>query len=385
MRLIKNNLLLFILLLVQVGMLVLGSFRASQIPYVDSREAVVYHIILTGLVILGYCYAYFCTNFSKKNINFPTKIPKIFIIYALVLIVIGVITSVISVMAVIPLSEYWQQLTCPTCTEKIKETKDLVGSSGLPGCIKVFNYAPLGVFLYISSLLVFRNIGKKDKIQLWYIWFIALFSCCFKVLFSLDRLTILAIVLVVGYVFFILPKFYKIGVLFLLCIAFLLLNFITTSRMGAGTSLLDFLVLYANLGLSNFQLLINHFQEWSCGLNTFFIPLYFIAKTFGVEIYVPQAPQSIWGNPQYFYGYLYMDFGYLCFFIVLLLGYFLGIYQKIVNRGNSVAQDFYFLVLFFISTTMVIPVSRATEFWLLLLIIFFGNKILNRHYENSFR
>ena len=133
-------------------------------------------------------------------------------------------------------------------------------------------------------------------------------------------------------------------------------------------SILDFLSLYSGLGIVNFQLLLNNFSEWSYGLNSFFHPFYFIGKAFNYKIHIPAAQDSFWGGPQYFYSYLYMDFGYYIFLIVPLLGGILYYYHNKVLNHNPIAISIYFIMLFCISTTIVIPIFRAVEFWLMIII-----------------
>jgi hypothetical protein len=100
-------------------------------------------------------------------------------------------------------------------------------------------------------------------------------------------------------------------------------------------TVIDFIIAYCRLGISNFQLLIDNFNNWTFGMNTFLNPLYFISKDFNYQLDVASANVYLWGGaPQYFFGYLYM----------------------------------YFVIFFAICTTIVVPIFRAVEFWVLIII-----------------
>lgn len=133
-------------------------------------------------------------------------------------------------------------------------------------------------------------------------------------------------------------------------------------------SVIDFFKLYCKLGLNNFELVLKGFSDFSLGLNTFLMPLYFIAKFFGYRIVIPQSEDFVWDNAHYFYSYLYMDFGIFSFIVMFILGMAVSKYQQLINAKNEFAIGFYFLVLFTICTLIVVPIIRSVGFWLMIVI-----------------
>lgn len=63
-----------------------------------------------------------------------------------------------------------------------------------------------------------------------------------------------------------------------------------------------------------------------------------------------------------------MDFDYYIFLIVPLLGGILYYYHNKVLNHNPIAISIYLIMLFCICTTIVIPIFRAVEFWLMIII-----------------
>lgn len=374
MRILKKNCLFIAFITIQIIFFILSMFSADGIDEVAYPvQAMIMHIAST----LSFSLGYFLGNKNvenKKSIKIK-HIGKRYLFFFLGLFFLGLVTSVVSICVVIPLSEYLQLILNGDILA-IKMLREQVGTSGLPGYLKVLNYAPLGVFLVSSSYYFFCEFEREeDKKKLLKLLCGILIILMFKVVFSLERLTLLAILPVLGYAVFKFSKKQKLWVFFFLGLLLALLVLVTHSRMGDRT-IFSFLVLYANLGMSNFQLLIEHFTDRSYGFNTLLMPLYFIGKTFGVEIEVPVAPVSIWGNPQYFFGYLYMDYGYFMLIVLVLLGFLLARYQKLINERDPWAISFFFLSLFVVHTTMVIPIIRAVEFWLLILIAMMGKYLL---------
>lgn len=363
-----KNILIYCFVWVQILMLVLSTFKSDQIRYVPISKAYYYHIAMTLALVIGYFLYYkfyFNNTIDSPKGKLIQYISKGYLYFSLAFVLVGFGTSMASVLAVTNLSNYFSAIF--TGREDVLDLKIAIGSSGLPGYIKMFNYAPLGVFLVNISILIFLqidNIIAKRRLQI--IVVVSLVFALLKVLFSLDRLTILAIMGVLLYLFLVIPKGIKLYLLGVLLVLFWMLYFVTAAKMN-GTSLIDFMILYANLGMSNFELLIEHFNQWSYGLNSFLFPTYFIAKTFGISLSVSEAPVSLWAGPQYFWGYLYMDFGNFSFIVCFLLGVILSYYQSKINKKDIWAVSIFFLILFFILSTMVIPISRAVEFWLMIL------------------
>lgn len=365
-----RNILLFFFILIQGIFAALGVLKTDAIRSMDTTTAYGFHLALTFCFVLGYIlFILLVKNIERRDRKGSDitvhVISENYFYFSLILVFTGLITSVGSVLSVTDMKHYFTVILQKK--DEVIEIKDAVGTSGLPGYIKMFNYAPLGVFLVNTSVLSFLDVRPLAKKKLFLITMIAFLGAMIKVIFSFERLTLLAIAGVLLYIFLISSKRIKLysmgGMLVLLGV----LYFVTSTKMK-GMSIIDFLILYVHLGLANFELLIAYFNEWTYGMNAFFMPLYFIGKTFGVDIEVAQAPVAMWGGPQYFFGYLYMDFGYFSFIVAMLLGFLLALFQRSVNQKNIWAIGVFFLMLFLILSTMVIPVSRATEFWLMIVI-----------------
>lgn len=363
-----RNILLFFFILIQGIFAALGVLKTDAIRSMDTTTAYGFHLALTFCFVLGYILFILLVKNIERGDRKDLTVHVIsgnYFYFSLILVFTGLITSVGSVLSVTDMKHYFTVILQKK--DEVIEIKDAVGTSGLPGYIKMFNYAPLGVFLVNASVLSFLDVRPLAKKKLFLITMIAFLGAMIKVIFSFERLTLLAIAGVLLYIFLISSKRIKLysmgGMLVLLGV----LYFVTSTKMK-GMSIIDFLILYVHLGLANFELLIAYFNEWTYGMNAFFMPLYFIGKTFGVDIEVAQAPVAMWGGPQYFFGYLYMDFGYFSFIVAMLLGFLLALFQRSVNQKNIWAIGVFFLMLFLILSTMVIPVSRATEFWLMIVI-----------------
>jgi predicted membrane metal-binding protein len=159
--------------------------------------------------------------------------------------------------------------------------------------------APIAVFMTICSYLFFCSFNDaKTKKKFIVIAVIAGFCSLGKVIFTLDRLPILSVFIVLFFYSIRIRKSnFKIIALVVVffIVSFFLLKFVTSTKMN-NMSILDFLSLYSGLGIVNFQLLLNNFSEWSYGLNSFFHPFYFIGKAFNYNIHIPAAQDSFWGN-----------------------------------------------------------------------------------------
>lgn len=349
------------------------------------HQAIYSHLLMTGMFVLGYA-LFSC--FDKKELLKPQAtieiacVSKNYIAFSLGLVILGVITSVASVWVVFPMKEYLNIIL--ESPHRIGEVRNIVGTSGLPGFIKVFNYSPLAVLFVNASLFLYTN---NDRKKILILLLIALLGVFVKVFFLLDRISLLGALSVLICLGYKAPRKF----IYVLCVLGVVLLFplwfITNFRMNE-MSILDFLVLYAHLGMVNYQLLIEHFHNWSYGLNTFLMPVYFMGKAAGIEVDVPKAPVSVWDNPQYFYGYLYMDFGWFSYGVVLVLGYLLGWFQRNVVLRKKWAVLFFFIVQFLVLSTIVIPVCRATEFWLLIMITVISGLLIefkSKNYENNIR
>jgi oligosaccharide repeat unit polymerase len=359
-----------IFVVMQISFLYFSIFKSKIVKEIPIDSAYIYHIFFIVFFCIGFYWSRRNKKSSVKEEYEIVSINHFFYLLFYTLCILGFFTSVITIAKVSSLEEYFRLLIAnsenPT---RLIEIRNAANSSGLKGHFKMLNYLPLGVFLLTSSFLMFYKFTDcKERNKILYLNVFALILSFLKILFSLERLTVLAILIVFIHSFFYLNKKIRIVSFLLLFTAFGFLKFVTSTRMN-NIAVIDFIIAYCRLGISNFQLLIDNFDNWTFGMNTFLSPLYFISKDFNYQLDIASANVYLWGGaPQYFFGYLYMDFGIFSFIVILLLGILLGYIQNKINEKKPLAIVLYFVIFFAICTTIVIPIFRAVEFWVLIMI-----------------
>ena len=349
----------------------------------EINKALSFHIIIIILVLVGYLIKKEIVFSYTKNFTYNNyfKLNKGFFLLCLTLIVVGLFTSILTVGSIVSPQEYLAQLASNDAG--IADIRQQAGDGGLGGVFKMLNYLPLAVYLITSSYLNFYNFEENEIKKIKKINAISLFASLVKVLFSLDRLTIMAILLVQIYTN-LLKK--KLNVKFLI-IVFCVLSlgsFITSSRMS-DSSFFDFLIVYCKLSLVNFQMVIDNQSDFSFGFQTFFAPLSFIAKFFGLDIGVPVPNVWIWNPAQYFNSYLFMDFGYFSFLIYPVMGYFINLVEINKRRGSRLYTSLYFVLMFTIATFISVPFLRGMEFWVLIIICWLLSKFIRNEKLHRFK
>ena len=372
---LKNNFIFTIYCSLQIIIVFFSSFQDEIIgQQYEIDEAITYHIFSLFL----FCFGYLTSNIKRNNrIVKKYTLVKSFKTFSYLCIIIGTITSIATVGSIISPQEYLNILF--SGGNEVTDIKVEAGEGGLSGVLKMLNYLPLGIFLISSSYYNFLSLSNKDRADLLKIKRFSLLASIIKTLFSLDRLTILAILLVIIYEQAIVKKI-KLKVFFGISILFLVLSFITASRMGE-TSVFQFLVIYFKLSLVNYQQVIEYFDNWTYGWSTFLVPLWYILKFFGLNREVVVPTYWVWNPAQYFNSYFYMDFGVYS----ILLFYFLGVIVRMLQTGVSKSKKFaislYFIVIFAVSTFISVPFIRGIEFWLLIFLSFLSTRFIKN--ENN--
>ena len=348
---------------------------------VKLNYAIYYHFIGLLFFTLGYIplspKAFL--NYTKihiKTIYFSNK----FFVCGYLFSIVGTVTSIATIGSIISPQEYLRLLF--SGGSGLMDIRHESGSEGLSGIFKMMNYFPLGVFLISSAFNIFYKINNDDKQKLNRLIIFATISCIIKVFFSLDRLTILAIVLVFFYQNFLVKKIKLKYILFLILI-FVFLSFITASRMN-GSGIIAFLINYFKLSIVNFEMVIENQNTFSYGFNTFLSPLWFIMKFFGINYDIPEPEVWVWNPAQYFASYLYMDFGIFSFFIFLIIGYIVRKIQVKTLLGNLRYTSIYFIILFALVTFISVPILRAVEFWVMLVLSTFLCRFVKFSQVNTF-
>ena len=371
---IKNNSLYFFFIFSQFLVVILGVQDDKIIGQnVNFTNAIIYHFVGLLFFSLGYL------PISKRRfINYNTIkkkniiLSKNYFIFSYLFIIIGVITSVATISTIISPIEYLTMLF--SGGSQLLDIRLESGAEGLGGIFKMMNYFPVGVFLVSSAFMNFYEIGNKDKKKLNQLIIFAILGCIVKVFFSLDRLTLLAILLVIFYQNF-LNKKVKLKYIIYVGAFFILLSFITASRMK-DSGVLDFLVTYFKLSIANYELVIERQSEFSYGFNTFLSPFWYIMKFFSFDYKVPEPEFWIWNPAQYFASYLYIDFGIYSLLIFLILGFIVRRIQVKTLMANLRYTSIYFITLFVLVTFISVPIVRGIEFWLIIILaVFLSTKV----------
>lgn len=365
---VKNNSLYFFFVITQILVVLLGTQSDNIIgDVITLNVAVLYHF--AGLLFFTLGYMPFSPKLfinykkiEKKTIEFSNQ----FFLFGYLFSIIGIITSIATIGSVISPIEYIKLLF--SGESNLMNIRYESGSEGLAGIFKMMNYSPVGVFLICSAFNIFFHVKEKDRKMLNRLIVFSLIGCIVKVFFSLDRLTLLAIVLVFFYQYFLVKKI-NIRYLIYIFLIFTLLSFVTASRMK-GTGVFDFLITYFKLSISNFELVIENQQTQSYGFNTFLLPLWYIMKFFGIDYTVPEPEVWVWNPAQYFASYLYIDFGTFSFIIFFIIGFFVRKIQIKTLKGRVRYVSIYFIILFVLVSFVSVPIIRGVEFWLLLVLAF---------------
>ncbi|KQN34085.1 hypothetical protein ASE92_15790 [Pedobacter sp. Leaf41] len=373
---VRNNALYTIFVLSQLILFILALQKDDIIgDNYDISLALTLHFFVIVLFTVGYSFNKRIILSSKKIINKVSSfvsLKKGFFLVAVLLTIIGLITSILTIGSIISPQEYLSQLVAKD--DSIAGVRQEAGDGGLGGVFKMLNYCPLGIYLITSSFLNFYKFDKITTKKLNRLNTFSLICSVIKVLFSLDRLTIMAILIVQIYTNLISKK---ISIKFLLIIGGIVIlgGFITASRMS-DSGFFDFLIVYFKLSLVNYQLVLNDQNDYAYGFQTFLSPLGFIAKFFGVGISSTEPKNWVWNPAQYFNSYLYMDFGFFSFLFYPFFGYFIRCVEILKKNGNRFYTGFYFILLFCITTFISVPFIRGMEFWLLIVVCLLLSKFV---------
>lgn len=331
-----------------------------------SDESIVLHLVAIIFFFLG---TLLPALRLKRNKSIPVniKVKKSFYTYSIVLISIGLIISLFQIKSYLSISEYFTLLM--NNDSQLMDLRTESGSGGLSGVLKIFAYAPLTVYLVSEGMLFFMQLEPNTRNNIKLIKYIALVISVLKVFLWLDRLTLLAIIITNIYIFLNekRKKNFK-SVLFALPILFIA-DFVSAKRL-AGYSVFDFIILYTKLGVANFQMMIETVNLHTFGLNTFFSPLGFIFKFFGYHFQIESTYKWIWNPAQYMNSFLFQDFGYFSLLVYFFIGWFIKNIEYWASKNHMYYQFSQFIFLFAISTFWFVPIIRAVEFWLMLLIPF---------------
>lgn len=259
----------------------------------------------------------------------------------------------------------------------ISEVREEAGGGGLSGVLKMFSAMPLFVFLSSSSLYLFTTFSRKTNNILKTVLFTSLVCVILKVFLFFDRLSILAIGLVLIYNCFFNKNISKVIKLAAIYCVIAFVTYITMMRIS-NTTLLDFLGLYFNLGIVNLQILIDSQQHFNYDFTqTFIHPISFVFKVLGIHIKSYVAEHYSWNPAQSFWGFYYVDFHWIGILFMPILGRFIKIAESL-KRSSVIFILLYFVFMYCFFSFTVVPIIRSIEFWLMITVSIGINKLISR-------
>ncbi len=340
---------------------------------INTDKAIFMHVIGLFWSAIGYFTARFAYALQDRKKVDQTEdkqysFGNTFYFCSCLLIIVGLITAILQVILFVPAIEYFSKLFSSDFETGIRHAYLLSSDEGgLPGIIKMFAYAPLSVYLMSLGLLTFITLNKVDTQKIKILSIVSIVAVVIKIFFSLDRLTIMAVIL--ANIFLIIKKGYmkKNRYWILLIFAFFLADYLSAKRLEAF-GLIDFTLLYFKLGLVNFQLMIDTCSQYTYGFSTILGPLYFILKFFHLPL--PDFSHNYewaWYPAQYFTSYAFQDFGYFYFVLFYIVGILLF---QIDNKAekNIYVSSIYFIVLYGVVSFFTVPAIKGIDFWIALLI-----------------
>jgi len=317
----------------------------------------------------------------------PYSFRTAFYVSSYAVVLLGTTVAVLQVVLFVPLTEYLPRLFGGDFEAGIREAF-LTSSEdeGLPGIVKMFSYAPLSVYLMSLGLSSFLRLGEADARKLRNLGLAALAAVVIKIFFSLDRLTVMAVLL--ANIFLIVRKGYmgRIRYWLLLGLFILLADFLSTKRLE-DVGIVEFTLLYFKLGLVNFQLMIDTCSGFTYGFSTILGPLYYVMKVAGLpapDFLLESSYEWEWSPLQYFSSYAFQDYGYFYFILFYFTGLLLFVVDfKTLKQKNIHSTAIYFAVLYGVVSFLFVPAIKGVDFWFslllpLLLVRLFSRKVRGR-------
>lgn len=349
-------------------------FSTSEFPFKNIKldKAIFFHLFMQVFVIIGYILR---SLFEiKSSLHYVTKgelkFKSSFYFVSIALMIFGLSSVLFQISATQSVGDYLSMLFSDSKDLSIRDAY-LTSSEdgGVSGIYKVFAQAPLSIYLFTFSLLNLNkySINERSKRRLYQLNLVALFFTFVKIFFALDRLTILALLLC--HVFNIVnsKRIFKLKTFVLAAFFIGFASYITTSRVST-INILDGLLLYFRLGLTNLAILIETQDAVALGRFTLFGPFQFILKFFGINL-SPFIFDFDFDPAQYLAGYAFLDFGYGALLFYFSLGFLLAhIDNYALIKKNIYFTSIYFTVLYCTVSFITVPASGGMEFWLCLLI-----------------
>ena len=333
--------------------------------------AVTLHIILFIFYLIGYIFyrnyaSYRILKFQKRSPQtVKSGLARRFI--CMILILFGAYASVETISHAATLQEYLLALMSGLVITRGVEVSSVDG--GASGLIKMATYMPLAVFsVYIIAIRQNIQLKISDKLIL----LCSILAILAKVLFTLDRLTV--IYLIVGLLLIREKSSSVIKTLSNISVLVVMVFFVAITALRIddyNDSVAGSLFLYSRLGLENLQIIMQNGTPLTLGSQTIFNPIVFMADKLSLVPYRIITYEYIWNPAQYFYGHLYMDYGILAAPAIFFYGLFCSYIESKSSASTNRIANALLLPLAINSFTGVGVVwLRGIEFYFVVLLIF---------------
>lgn len=368
------NSLVCIYVISQFLLLIFAQLPDSIIGDVNIHYASLFHSAAIVLVILGYSAI---NPIKARRINIGSSnqsiiIKKQYYLVSYTLIIVGLTTAIATTTVGGSISATEYLLMFSSQDSLLLDIRHESGTAGLSGAFKMLNYLPLTIYLFTVSISIFSNIHKNDKSKLKKLEYISLLAVLIKILFSLDRLSFMAITIALLFRMMYSNKISFIKTLTFGSIGLLFINFITAIRMSNSNGVLGLLTTYSKLSLANFEIVLDRQTEFGyIGTNTFLFPLVFIGKFFGIKIPTTNVIDYIWNPAQYFNSDLFLDFGYFSILMYFFIGIILRVIESKKRNNKLFFKGGYLIFIFVIISFITVPFIRSAEFWVMLCVIYY--------------
>jgi len=164
---------------------------------INTDRAIWMHMIGLSWSAVGYFTARYAYVADGRDTDAgPGRLAAGFYLFSYGIMIVGVVVSALQVFLFVPPAEYLSQIFSSAFEATIRDTYLLPSEEeGLPGIVKMLGYAPLSIYLMSLGILHYSPAGGGDLRKLTHLSRAALCLVVIKVLFSLDRLSVMAVLL----------------------------------------------------------------------------------------------------------------------------------------------------------------------------------------------
>ena len=349
-------------------------------PLILFSNTLIYAYIFHIIGILSFSLGYF---FPKKNskgyLNYVYKINSKYLLVSYFFSILGLVITLLQINKTINPIIYFFEIISGNFSSDVRQAFLLsYQDGGLNGIIRMFHTSTLAVLLINLSFLSNLKVDLNSRKRLIFLVFFSTLLLLIKIIYSLDRLSIIGLIL--GFIFYLRNHLFKVKIIVLFICLIFVAEFISSIRL-VNFSVLDFLILYSRLGIVNFQLMIESINGFTFGFSTILAPLSFLFRGLGIQIQFPSSSYTwAWNSAQYLLSYSYQDFGLFFPIFIFLIGVFVGIVDyNSIKMKNPYITSIFLLISYTVVSFISVPVFRSVELYLMIIVAFFMTKLLKKY------